>query len=377
MRKYALPAVLAAAVLVGGGIYFNAHNKVEPPKKNIVQEVHGIGVIDLEQIRAKHPDGERLQELRARELRLKLEWEEAMHPVTMPKPPEIKSEPFDENARQKNMQALMEKLAAVKAKKLQLTEQFKKETEADYIRRRDEVRDVYVNEALNIKLKLQNAETLQLTRGEYILLQQRLDELVMERNQKQAEMLNEWTAEINARVEAAVADDMAKIKSESGAMLEEFQADANQTRENAQNRNQELANATIQEIENRQQRRRELFEEMNAVAKERATLEGAILDSIVDEAGKLGALHRLEAVIVKRELSDEEKTFKATDSEKEFHFDSETDKKIGAIIYPGTDTKDLTEDLLKALALRKQTVETSDKPEQVEQPDRVETENKN
>lgn len=89
--------VVAAAMLalIGGGLYFYAtpeepaapvETKIEKPKS----EAQGIGVIDIEKIQAAHPDGETLTSLRARELRLRLELNEAMKVVELPKipPPE-------------------------------------------------------------------------------------------------------------------------------------------------------------------------------------------------------------------------------------------------------------------------------------------------
>ena len=359
-KKYIIPATILATSLIGGGIYVN-FSSPEPPKveeKKIEQPkpIQGFGIIDLDQIKAKLPEGERLDELIAREKRLQLELDALMLPYQKPKvdePPKIDEKPFEDSAREKNAQDFISQLAQLKAKRQSLTEKYTEESRPEYIRRRNEVHEVYFNRALNISLKLQNADNLQLSAEEVKNLQIEMDDLVAERNQKQYEMLTQWTAEIAERVEKEIAPEEARIKAEARENLNKLQAEAEQKIQDTQERNKNLMETAVKEIEARQKRRQEILTELTEVTKERTELENKILDSITEETGKLAALYRVEAVLIKREPQRKEKIFNFGG---EMKFKLPEKKFIGATIYPGKNTPDLTQDLIKELQLKNQLV---------------------
>lgn len=353
MSNYRLKAAAVIAVIIGGGlIFYNPPTPatVEKPKK-VVQEkqenpVHGFGYIDFEQVINKHRDGEKLKELIGKEIRLKLELNEIMRPVSPPKLPEIDTTPFEESARKRNMQNLMSQLADLRARKKQLAEEYKNQTEAAYLEKRDANRDFYMNEAFNITLKLQNAKTLHLTPEQIQELENRLNEITLERNLKQKELLDAWTAEIEAYVNSQVAEDEARIQRESDELKEKYSEEAMQKIRETQERNKALMEAAMQEIEFRQTRRRELLDELLSTEKEREKLEDAILDSIANETGKLGALYKLQMVFIKRES---DYATEKLSRNVEMNFKLRTRKPPGAMIFEGNDTKDLTQDLLKTI----------------------------
>lgn len=350
MSNYRLKAAAVIAVIMGGGlILYNPPTPatVEKPKK-VVQEnpVHGFGYIDFEQVINKHRDGDKLKELIGKEIRLKLELNEIMRPVSPPKLPEIDTTPFEESARKRNMQNLMSQLADLRARKKQLTEEYRTQTEEAYIEKRNANRDFYMNEAFNITLKLQNAKTLHLKPEQIQELENRLNEITIERNLKQKELFEEWTAEIEAYVNSQVAEDEARIKRESDEMKEKYSEEAMQKIRETQERNKALMKAAMQEIEFRQTRRRELFDELLKTEKDREKLEDAILDSIANEAGKLGALYKLQMVFIKREP---DYATEKLSRNVEMNFKLRTRKPPGAMIFEGNDTKDLTKDLLKTI----------------------------
>ena len=357
--KYKLSAAAISAILLGGGLYFFSAEEKPPEveQKKIVETkpVQGFGIVDLERIKAKHPDGEELKNLVAREKRLKLELEAAMTPYKPPQEnPEFEEKPFDEAAKEKNMQVIMEKFSALKAKKVQLAEKFTAESREEYLRRRDEVRDKFLNEALNINLKLQNADNLRLTSEEIQNLQAELTELTRQRNLKQKEMLDAWTAEINQRVEQATAEEEAQARAEAKQLREQSTVDADKKIQEVQERNKNSTEKINSEIESRQKRRRELAEEIAEVSKQREELENKILSSIVEQVGKLGALYKLEMVFVKNDLQDLEIFSRDFDF---FDFKiSQTknlmQKKFGAKIFSANGVVDLTNDLIKEMELK-------------------------
>ena len=345
-KKYIAAATLAA--LIGGGVYFQESRPPTEQKKvsSTAEQTHIVGYIDLQKIQAKHPDGEKLKDLCGREVRLRLELNEAMKPVETVKPPEVDEKPFEDSAWQKNAQEVIGQLAEIQRRRKNAAEDYRKETEAEHIRRRDEIRDKYLNEVLNIKLKLQNADNLMLTLPQIAELEDRLDQLEAARNQDQLNLLNEWLAEIEAHADAAVAADRQRLRSEAGATLEAEKLAAQQKQEEVQKRNKDLMEQTAKEIESRQKRRQELLAELTEVTKERSDLEREILKSITDEAEKLGAIYKADMILVKRDPADSEKFLPY---EIEMNFELKSPTSPGTPIFPGVNSKDLTDDLIKNL----------------------------
>lgn len=352
-KKYKMSAAALTAILVGGGLYFYepSESPESEPQKKISQPspIKGYGIIDLARIKNKHPDSSKLNELIGREARLKLELKATMLPYQPPQiKPEIDPQPFEKSSREKNMQEVMSKLSAFKAKKIQIAEKFREESQEEYLRRRDAVRSVYLNAALNVTLKLENADNLRLTQEEVEKLQDELEQIRQERNRQQKIMLDEWTKEINDKVESATAEEEKKLRAEVDKIREQSTTEADEQIRQTQERNKALTENTIQEIEARQKRRGEILEELGEVSAERELLENKIFNSIVDEAGKLGALSRLEMVFVK----DQSRDVNFLKLPGEYTFDLHKKNLQGAKIYYGKGTVDLTKDLIKAMDLK-------------------------
>lgn len=349
-------AVAAAMLaLIGGGLYFYQTPELPPdepvePKveKPAPKESRGVGIIDMERIQATHPDGEYLDELRARELRLRLELNEAMKTVELPKPepPQTDTKIFDEAAWQKNAQAVISQLAEIESRKKLLAEDYQKKTEPHYIEERDKINGQYLNENLNIQLKLQNADNLQLPQEKINELQKRLEQIEFERNNLQKELLEKWMAEIEKYANDSVAADEARLKAEAERLREEVEAQERQKESDVTERNRKLMEEALLEMEKRQIRRREILSELNDVGRERSELEKKILDSIVDKATMLAAVYRLEMIFVKRSLDDYDKILPRRI---EWNFELKPPEKVGAVIIPGKIAKDLTDDLIKEM----------------------------
>ena len=133
-----------------------------------------------------------MKELIGKEIRLKLELSELMRPVFPPKLPEFDTTPFEESARKRNMQNIITKFSELRARKKRLAEEYKEQTEPQYLERRNANREIFMNEAFNITLKLHNAKMLHLTPEQIQEYQNRLEEITIERNLKQKELLDEW-----------------------------------------------------------------------------------------------------------------------------------------------------------------------------------------
>lgn len=351
--KYTAWAAAAITALIGGGLYFYGLPQTsEPVEKKIEQsaprESQGIGVIDIEKIWATHPDGETLNQLRATELRLRLELNEAMKVVKLPKPlpPETNSEIFDEAAWQKNAQIVMSQLGELESRKKIAAEEYRKSSEPRYIEERNKINDEYLNENFNIQLKLRNADHLHLSQEKINELQEQLDRVEFERNRLQLELLNKWKAEIEKYAAESVAADEARLKAEADRLRQEVEAQAQKKESDVTVRNKKLMEDALREMESRQIRRRELLTELQTVGTERAQLEQRVLDSIVDKATMLAAANRLEMILVKREPAPEEKFFLRRNV---WHFELKPPERVGAIIFTGKKAHDLTDDLIKEM----------------------------
>lgn len=349
---YRAVAAAAITVLIGGGLYFYETPELpaEPVQETSKQPVTkgGVGIIDMEKIQSAHPEGQHLDELKARELRLRLELNEAMKVVEVPKipPPETNAEVFDEAAWQKNAQAVMSQLAELESRKKAAAEEYRKKSEPRYIEERNKIRDEYLNENFNIQLKLQNADHLHLTQEEINALNKKLEEVEFERNRVQRELLEKWMAEIEQYANNLVAADETRLKAEAERLRAEVEAQAQKKESDVTERNRQLMEESLREMEDRQVRRRELFAELNEVGRERSKLEKKILDSIVDKATMLAAVNRLEMVFVRRKSEVEDKILPRRI---QWNFELKKPEGVGAVLFPGKDAKDLTDELIKEM----------------------------
>lgn len=351
MSQYRLAAAFLSSALIIGGLYFyplpKAPSPVKQEKVQPVEQAHGVGVIDIEQIEAVYSDFELLHELRGRQLRMRLELNQILKPVNLPEPPKIEEKPFDDSAREKIMQEFMSKLSDLKAKKISLIEKYRKETEPEYIRNRNAVREIFLNEALNITLKLENADNLRLTKEQYEELQAQLESIVAERNRRQAEMRENWIQEINNRVTAEISVEEKSLRKEYEDALKLSEEESTRKIREVQERNQALMDKALYEIEYRKTRQQELLDGLEYTTKELDALENEIIDAIADEAGKLAAMNKLQLVVVKRDKKFTPKRISFAPP-----VNSDLKKSPGAVIFFGKDTVDLTQDLIKTMKLK-------------------------
>ncbi|MBR1807027.1 MAG: hypothetical protein IJ774_11680 [Selenomonadaceae bacterium] len=344
----------ALAAIIGGGLY--VHETAKPPVKPVEDKIEkpaprqsqGVGIIDLQRIQREHPDGEQLAELQSRELRLRLELNEAMRVVQLPKPPapEVNQKVFDEAVWQKNAQIVISQLAELEQRKKLLADEYRKKSEPQYRERRDKVRDEFLNENLNIQLKLQNADNLHLTQEQINDLLQQLERVEFERNAAQKKLLDEWLAEIEKYVIDSTAADEARLKSEAERLQREVDEQTRQKQSEVAERNQQLMDQAIRDIEQRQTRRQELLEAVKQVGDERAELEQKIFKSIVHKATMLASVYRLGLVLVRREAFDEERFWLRRPPK---NFELKSPEHVGAVIFATNKTRDLTDELIKEM----------------------------
>lgn len=352
MSHYRLSAAILSATLIVGGLYF--YEPPKPPPKEVVTQTteskapQGVGIIDIEQIRSQHLDNEELEELRGRQNRLKLELEEVMQPVFTPNLPEIDEKPFEDSAREKLMQELISQMSDLKAKQITLTEHYREATEEEYLKRRNAVRDIYFNEALNITLKLQNAKSLKMSQEEFDALQARLEEIVAERNAHQRAMREDWINQINEKVTEEITAEYNQLKAEYDAVKKQMEEETAQKIREVNERNQALM-AAAREIDYRQNRRQEIYNELNETAHEIDELENKIFDTIIGETGKLAAMLKLQMIFAKQDeeiQTDENSPPLKIGNDPKVRLNSQT------VVFAAGGITDLTDDVIKSLKLK-------------------------
>ena len=138
----------------------------------------------------------------------------------------------------------------------------------------------------------------------------------------------------------------ARLRAEADKLRAQVEAQARQQESDVTERNKQLMENSLRDMETRQNRRRELFTELNEVGIERSALEKKILDSIADKATMLAAVNRLAMVVVKR---SPEPNAKFLPHLTERNFTLKEPPRVGAVLFGGKDSKDLTDDLIKEM----------------------------
>ncbi|MBR1396807.1 MAG: hypothetical protein IJ563_04670 [Selenomonadaceae bacterium] len=346
-------AIITAAG-IGGYNYFNTEDSSPVPKTQTPKEViepQGIGYIDLNRIRDRYAEGERMLDLKRRETRLQLELKYAMKPVII-SPPQLETKPFDDSVWQKNAQTIISQAAEIEHKKKQAAEEYRRSTEAAYLQKRDEVNNQFLNEILNIKLKLQNADNMRLTDEKINELNKQLQELQIKRGETQGELQRQWIAEITEYAEQAVKADMERLHTEAQASMAQVKADAKQTQTLAEERNRLVMEQAMRESELRQDRRQQLLDELNQVRREYDELETKLIDEISDNVAKLAVIHKLKLVLAKRDLNENEQLLPFdldNDTSISLLFVQDKFRNSGAAILADGEAIDLTDELIKEM----------------------------
>ena len=290
---------------IGGYHYFQPEESPPPPKKlEIVKEpepAEGIGFVNLTALRNSLDKEGHLAELTSLETRLKLELKDALKPMLM-SPPKVEQKPFDDSVWQKNAQAIISEFAEIENRKKQIAKKYEKDTEEEYLKKRDDVNNQFLNKILNIKLKLQNADNMRLTSAEISELEKQLEEIQIKRNQMQRQLKEEWIQDIAAYAEEAVKADAEKLRAQAKEAKEKITEEAKKAQEAAIERNKVLMEKAMQESKERQDRRQKLMAELQSVAKERRELEDKMMNDISDLAAKLAVIHRLKLVLAVKDV---------------------------------------------------------------------------
>lgn len=348
-------AILALAATTGALVYEYVNDRPPEPAPSApsrkVEKSLGIGVIDPKRLIEADIYGDKFSRLDEREHFIRIELQNAMRPITLEEPT-VESKPFDDSVWQKNAQTIIGEAAEIERRKKQAAEDYRKSTEERYLKRRDEINGQFLNEILNIKIKLQNAKVMRLTKEEIDALNARLEELQHERGQIQHELEQQWIQEIAAHADEVMQDDVAKLRAQAEESMERVKAQAREAQEAAQARNRAVMERS-RALTERRELTQMLSNELEEILLERKQLEAQLIKDIEDETARLAIVNRLEAIILRRELDDQEK-FYPYDFDYGFSVDLLREPKgTGAAIFPTASTVDLTNELIGELKTRR------------------------
>lgn len=174
-------------------------------------EKQAIGVLDLQQVAKSHPDYGSLislrQEVGSLEASLAVAQMKAELPVA--KPDEAL---FQEAAEQKHRLETIKRHAQLVEELNALAEQKRQELQPELEAERSQVSQPYLNEVLNLRLKIDSADVLGLTKEQVQEMLDRIDALQKERSMALDKLNDEQEARFRAMMEQEAAGPLAELK---------------------------------------------------------------------------------------------------------------------------------------------------------------------
>ncbi|MGM9540386.1 hypothetical protein [Anaerovibrio sp.] len=260
-----------------------------------VPEAPVMGVLDLQQAAKAHPDYDRLVTLRQEIGRLEAELAVGEMKAALP---EIKPEEelLAEAAGQKHRLDAIERHSQLVERLNALAEQKRQELKPQMEAERSEVSRPYLNEVLNLRLKLDSADVLGITQAQAQQMLERIDSLQRERSAALDKLNAEQEERFRKLMEQEAAGPLAELRQleaedRQRAQQQEFEKGLAVQERNA--REMEQALSPVQEkISNA--RRRTLLE---AKQLQLSQLQEKIYNDIAGRAAKLAIMHGLTVIL--------------------------------------------------------------------------------
>lgn len=284
----------AAVVLVSlGALWAYLMWGAVKPETVVAEPV--IGVLDMQQLIKAHPDYGRLQEIQRDidHLENALALEDIKLSQTAPTP---EKELFQEAAGQKSRldslarhDQLVHQLNAMAEKKRQ---ELRPKFEAEH----QEAEQKYLNEMLNLRIKIDSADVLGLTPEQVQEMQVRIESLQQQRGQVVAQLTKEQEERFRQLMAQEAAGPMAELQRLEAQTKQELQQAELDKELEVQNRNAQAMEQAVSPVESK----------INT-AKKRALLEGRkiqlrqiqdkIRNDIAGRAAKLAIMHKLTLIL--------------------------------------------------------------------------------
>ena len=297
-KELTIGFVLASAAVCLGALLIKTYiaSNSPPLPSPIVSST--VAVMDLNKVTQAHNEYENLNGLRAELKELQAEAANIL-PEKLPSPPEAESQPFDESVWQKNAQDAIGEAAEIMRYKKELTEKYTKETEADYLAKRDEINERYLNAILNLRLKIDNRKALGIREDAVAEMEKLIADLQKERGEFQQQLADEHQAQINARVDEVIKERFGDWRQRMEALKAQQEAAAARAQAEAQNRNTRLMEQQLAGINVRNYLLKlgQKNEEIAQKEQEIYSLESHIFNDVASQAAKLAIMHHFTLII--------------------------------------------------------------------------------
>ena len=254
-----------------------------------------IGVLDMQQLIKAHPDYGRLQEIQRDidHLENALVLEDIKLAQTAPTP---EKELFQEAADQKSRLDSLARHDQLVHQLNALAEEKRQELRPKFEAERQEAEQKYLNEMLNLRIKIDSADVLGLTPEQVQEMQVRIESLQQQRGQVVAQLSQEQEERFRQLMAQEAAGPMAELQRLEAQTKQELQQAELDKELEVQNRNAQAMEQAVSPVESK----------INT-AKKRALLEGRkiqlrqiqdkIRNDIAGRAAKLAIMHKLTLIL--------------------------------------------------------------------------------
>lgn len=296
-KKY-LVGLIALAFFAGFAFYFFTRSQ-DAPAANRENEAkrEAIAVVDVFEAMKAHKDYDKFSKLIAEKEAIENELSAQKALSLSLHAPNASKKAFDEAASQKIHRKEIETLGEMFEELREAQAAKRAELEPAWRAEQREINDSYMNAIFNLRLKIENADTMRLKPEAVELLRQQMEALQDERSEK--------LQAANRKYETMLDEYLANLAAEKGVdrelVLAEFSADT-ETREMrrqsvAQRRNVEEIRKNLFESIERQQRIIKLKSDLAAKEAETSVTEKMLLNDISSKAAKLAILRSLSTII--------------------------------------------------------------------------------
>ena len=327
----------AAVVLVSlGALWAYLMWGVVKPETVVAEPV--IGVLDMQQLIKAHPDYGRLQELQRDidHLENALALEDIKLPQTAPTPDKVL---FQEAAGQKARLDSLARHDQLIRQLNALAEEKRQELRPKFEAQRQEAEQKYLNEMLNLRIKIDSADVLGLTPEQVQEMQVRIETLQQQRGQVVAQLSQEQEERFRQLMAQEAAGPMAELQRLEAQNKQELQQAELDKELEVQNRNAQAMEQAVSPVESK----------INT-AKKQALLEGRkiqlrqiqdkIRNDIAGRAAKLAIMHKLTLILASPADNLRGIVYENLGAGK-------WEPKLSPVI--GIDTLDLTEEMLQEM----------------------------
>lgn len=327
----------AAVVLVSlGALWAYLMWGAVKPETVVAEPV--IGVLDMQQLIKAHPDYGRLQEIQRDidHLENALALEDIKLPQTAPTP---EKELFQEAADQKSRLDSLARHDQLVHQLNALAEEKRQELRPKFEAERQEAEQKYLNEMLNLRIKIDSADVLGLTPEQVQEMQVRIESLQQQRGQVVAQLSQEQEERFRQLMAQEAVGPMAELQQLEAQTKQELQQAELDKELEVQNRNAQAMEQAVSPVESK----------INT-AKKRALLEGRkiqlrqiqdkIRNDIAGRAAKLAIMHKLTLILAS-----------PADNLRGIDYENLGAGKWEPTLSPviGIDTLDLTEEMLQEM----------------------------